>query len=103
MKSMLFQKGQWDRRHDDLLEHLQNFMDIKEIKSEKGTYTYEVEGEMPDTIPLLLRKSKMEQKKKDYELYTIAALGTEFKLNSKSKIARDAIVDFGGERYGHNS
>ena len=57
-------KSQWDRRHDDLLEHFQDFMDIKEIKSEKGTYTYEVEGEMSDTIPQLLRKSKMKQKKK---------------------------------------
>ena len=28
-------KSQWDRRHDDLLEHLQDFMGIREIKSEK--------------------------------------------------------------------
>ena len=28
-------KSQWDRRHDDLLEHLQDFMGIREIKSKK--------------------------------------------------------------------
>lgn len=96
-------RNQWDRRHSDLLEHLQDFMDIKEMKSEKGTYKYEIKGKIPDNIPPLPRKSQMSQKKKDYELYTIAALGTEFKPNSKSKIAREAIADFGLEKYGHES
>ena len=96
-------KNQWNTRHEDLLEHLQDFMNITEIKNEKGTYTYEVEGELPETIPSLPRKSQMSQKKKDYELYTIAALGTEFKPNSKSKIAREAIADFGSEKYSHYS
>lgn len=96
-------KNQWNTRHEDLLEHLQDFMNITEIKNEKGTYTYEVEGELPETIPSLPRKSQMSQKKKDYESYTITALGTEFKPNSKSKIAREAIADFGMEKYGHSS
>lgn len=96
-------KNQWNLRHDDLLNHLQDFMDIIEIKSIKGTYKYEVKGELPDSIPPLPRKSLMEQKKKDYETYTIAALGTEFKPNSKSKIAREALADFGNEKYGHTS
>lgn len=96
-------KNQWNMRHDDLLEHLQDYMDITEIKSEKGTYKYEVNGELPDSIPPLPRKSLMNQKKKDYEDYTIKALGTEFKPNSKSKIAREAIADFGSKKYGHYS
>ena len=29
-------RSQWDQKHDDLLDHLQDFMDIKEIKSERG-------------------------------------------------------------------
>lgn len=96
-------RNQWNQRHDDLLEHFRDFIDIKEIKSDKGTYTYEVEGELPESIPPLPRKSQMDKKKKDYELYTIAALGDEFKPNSKSKIARGAIVDFGQKKYGHMS
>ena len=96
-------KYSWDKKHDEVIAHLQDFMDITEIKSEKGTYKYEIKGIIPDSIPPLLRKSESEQKKKDYELYTIKALGTEFKPNSKSKIAREAIRDFGQDKYGHNS
>lgn len=96
-------KYSWDNRHDDLLNHLQDYMDITEIKSIKGTYKYEIKGELPDSIPPLPRKNLMNQKKKDYEEYTIKALGTEFKPNSKSKIAREAIADFGNKKYGHTS
>ena len=92
-----------DKRHDEVITYLQDFMDITEIKSEKGTYKYEIKGIIPDSIPSLPRKNQMEKAKKDYELYTIKALGTEFKPNSKSKIAREAIRDFGQEQYGHKS
>lgn len=94
--------SQWNQKHDELIWHLQEYMDITEIKSEKGRYSYEVNGELPDSIPPL-KKSLVEQKKRDYEDYTIKALGTEFKPNSKSKIAREAIADFGSEKYGHYS
>ena len=40
-------KNIWNTRHDDLINHLQDFMDIKEIKSERNRYTYEIEGEIP--------------------------------------------------------
>ena len=96
-------KYSWDKKHDKVIAHLQEFMDITEIKSEKGTYKYEIKGIIPDSIPPLLRKSELEQKKKDYELYTMKALGTEFKPNSKSKIAREAIRDFAQDKYGHKS
>ena len=96
-------KYSWEKRHDEIIAHLQDFMDITEIKSDTNRYTYEIEGEMPESIPPLPKKSELEQKKKDYELYTIKALGTEFKPNSKSKIAREAIRDFGQDKYGHKS
>lgn len=96
-------RSHWERRHDELLDYLQDFMDITEIKTEKGRYLYEVNGEMPDSIPPLPRKSQLKQKKKDYEDYTIKALGTEFKPNSKSRVAREAMADFGYEKYGHSS
>lgn len=96
-------RSSWDRRAQEVLEHLQDFMDIVEIESEKRTHKYEIKGEMPDSIPPFPRKSELKQKKKDYELYTMKALGTEFKPNSKSKIAREAIRDFGQDKYGHKS
>lgn len=42
-------------------------------------------------------------KKKDYSDYTIAALGAEYRPNSKTKVARDAINDFGKRKYHHSS
>lgn len=92
----------WTRKHDELMLHLQEYMDITETKSDTGRYTYEIKGELPDIIPSL-RTARTKQKKKDYEKFTIAALGTEFKPNSKSKIARDAIADFGYDKYNHTS
>lgn len=94
--------SQWNQKHEELIGHLQEYMDITETKTKTGRYSYEVNGELPDSIPPL-KKSLMNQKKKDYEEYTIKALGTEFKPNSKSKIAREAIADFGNKKYGHTS
>lgn len=44
-----------------------------------------------------------EQKKEDYKQFTLATLGTEFKPNSKSKTAREAMEAFGLEKYGHTN
>ena len=46
---------------------------------------------------------QMEEKMKDYTNFTIASLGPKFKPNSKSKVAREAIEEFGYEKYGHTS
>lgn len=94
-------KNMWQRRKEDLLEYLNEFMTITEIEN-NGRYSYEIDV-LPDSIPPFPRKSNKENKIQDYKKFTIAALGNEFKPNSKSKIARDAINDFGLERYGHTS
>ena len=66
-------RSQWDQKHDDLLDHLQDFMDIKEIKSERGRYTYEIEGEMPESIPKLRAKLFLLSVEKDM-VTTLSAL-----------------------------
>jgi hypothetical protein len=43
------------------------------------------------------------EKKEKYTTFTIAALGTDFKPNSQSKVARDAIESFGYNLYHHTS
>ena len=95
----------WKRRHDELLDHLQDYMDIHELRThgDKGQFFYVIKGELPETIPPLPRKSQMKEKLNDYKDFTIVALGKDFKPNSKSKIAREAIEDFGAEKYGHKS
>lgn len=102
-KKYSIDKNVWKRRHDDLLEFLSEFMNIQEIQKDNGRYVYEIEGEMPDEIPRLPRKSQMEDKQRAYAKFTYEALGTEFKPNSKSKIARDALWNFGRQEFHHNS
>ena len=98
----------YDKRYEELLEWLKNF------------YDYEIIGTRPVLIKIIeiigdykplprkaydskARETLQQEKKKDYEEFTIKALGDEFKPNSKSKIAREAIAAFGDEKYGHYS
>lgn len=96
----------WERRHDDVLKYLSQFMDITESKTESGRYKYKVQGELPQNLPDIrewLRHSK-EEKREAYKKYILEnELTEEFKPNSKSKVARDAIEDFSRTAYGHFS
>lgn len=98
----------YDKRYAELLEWLKNFYDYEiidakpiliSIKEVMGSYkplprkSYDVKA----------RETLQQEKKKDYEEFTIKSLGNEFKPNSKSKIAREAIDEFGYEKYGHYS
>lgn len=99
-------KGTWDRRHDDLMNHLNEYMNITE-RGENTRFYYDVDvdsiDEMPKNIPPLPRKNDIMKKIIDYTDFTTASLGTEFKPNSISKIARDAIFEFGQVKYNHQS
>ena len=95
-------EGMWRNRHDDLLDHLNDFFSIKEIK-EGRYYYYEVPDELPDNIPPLPRKNNKQEKIKDYERYVVDNLPDKPTPLSKSKMARNAINDFGYEKYGHYS
>lgn len=94
-------KNQSERRLDELLEWLKNFYDYEFIKGRPHCIKInEIIGEyqqMPRKLP------KKDRKIEDYKDFTIAALGTEFKPNSKRKVARDAIHRFGRIRYYHTS
>ena len=98
-------KGQWTRRHDDLIDWLNDFMEITELKDPNtGFYSYEIKGEPPKSIPPLPRKnSKTVEKIQDYEEYVINNLPEEFTPLSKTKMSRDAINDFGKVKYNHES
>lgn len=98
-------KNQCDRRKEDLLLWLSNFYDYEllngcpiriNIKEVYGEYQQMPRKIKYDTI-------QMEEKIKDYTNFTIASLGPKFKPNSKSKVAREAIEEFGYEKYGHTS
>lgn len=98
-------KNCWSTSHDELLSFLNEYMRIEEVKTSTGRFSYNIyEEELPKSIPIFskVRYSKKE-KQKEYEEFTIAALGTEYKPNSQRKIARDAIQSFGKTKYQHRS
>lgn len=47
----------WNTKHDIVMEHLSNYMEITELK-EKNKYFYEIIGELPESIPPIPRKSR---------------------------------------------
>ena len=95
-------KWHWNERKEDLLEWLENFYDYELLEGRPmRIHIKEIYGEYQP----LPRKSFATKKEKieDYEKFTIAALGNEFKPNSKSKVAREAIDSFALDKYGHTS
>lgn len=95
-------KNTWMRRHDDLLDWINDFFPIQEIV-EKNRYYYEVPDELPESIPKLPRKTNMKQKVEEYEQYVVDHLPKEPTPLSKAKMSRDAMADFGTDKFGHTS
>lgn len=97
--------SQYKTRKEDLLDWLKEFYEYKilEGKPIKIKIT-EVIGEYK---PLPRKKQEArkltEQKQKDYEAYVRLGLSKEFTPESKCHMARNAISDFGEDRYGHTS
>lgn len=95
--------NQWKMRKDDLLHWLSNFYDYEIVEGKPlRIKIIEVYGEY-QPLPRKLDGYNMAEKVTDYKNFTIAALGNEFKPNSKSKVAREAIQSFGNAKYGHTS
>ena len=96
---------QAERRLEDLLEWLKNFFDYEFYDGKpKRILIKEIYGEyqpLPRKVPS--QEALTAEKRERYTAFTIAALGTEFKPNSQSKVARDAIEDFGYELYHHTN
>lgn len=97
--------NQYKNRQEELLEWLTNFFDFDYLPGRPiRIHIKEIYGEyqqLPRKSPKQDELNK--QKKEDYEKFTIAALGTEFKPNSKMRVARQAIDSFGYEKYSHTN
>lgn len=93
-------RGQWQNRHDDLLNHLGDYFFIEEIK-EGRYYYYMVPDEIPDKIPNLPHKTNKKEKINDYTNYVKDNLSEEFEPNSYVRMAREAIIEFGSDKYNH--
>lgn len=94
----------WKYRKSELLEWLENFYDYELLEGRPiRIHIKEVYGNYQPLPRKVNNRELTEQKKTDYTNFAIASLGTEFKPNSKAKVARDAIDSFGYERYGHTN
>lgn len=95
--------SQWNRRKEDLLAWWKEFFDYELLDGKPlQIKILEVYGEY-QPLPRKVEGFNMAEKMADYERFTIASLGTEFKPNSKYRVAREAIHDFGEKKYGHTS
>ena len=98
-------QNQYDRRQSDLLVWMGNFFDFELYKGRPlRIYIKEQIGEYQPLPRKLPKQDELNAEKiKCYTEFTIQALGAEYKPNSKSKIARDAIDAFGYEKFSHMS
>ena len=95
------------KRKQDLLTWLTNFYNYEFIEAPGQMLVIVVKEVIGDYQPMPRKAPKQDalnaEKQKDYDTYTIAALGPEYKPNSQAKVARGAIASFGNSKYGHRN
>ena len=95
---------QFRNRKDDLLEWLKEFYEYELYDGRPiRIYIKRVIGEYKSLPRKVNSKELTEIKKQRYTTFTIASLGTEYTPNSKSRVAREAMYNFGYEEFGHTS
>lgn len=93
---------QYRNRRKDLFDWFKDFFDYEIIDGRPITiYIKEVYGEY-EQMPRKTQERR-EEKIQDYDNFTKNSLTKEFRYNSKSKVAREAIASFGYDKYGHTS
>lgn len=98
-------KNSWNTRKQDIKEWLKEFYDY--TLSDTRPMFITIHAVYGDYEPLP-RKSRniteeTKQKTTDYDNYVKQHLTPEFQIISKAKMARDAIKDFGLDKYAHSS
>jgi len=96
----------YNTRREDLLFWLYEFFDYELLNTKPiKIHIKEVYGEYKPLprkrYDLKQREELIQQKKKDYKDYTVHSLTPEYQLNSYSNVARNAMKEFGYEKYGH--
>lgn len=101
-KALNITEYQYKHRREDLMEWLYNFFDYELLEDVfpimieiKEIFTDEYEP-----LPRRLVESTL-QKQEDYGQYVKEHLPKDYEPYSKSRMAQEAIADFGCEKYGH--
>lgn len=93
----------WTRKHDLVMEHLSNHMEITETL-ENNRYFYEITGELPESIPPIPRKSRRVEAQKDYDAFVQQYFSESVpRYASPAEVAREGIAAFSSKKYGHYS
>lgn len=94
---------QVERKVNELLEWLSNFYEFEFKKSRPFLIT--IKEIIGDYQPMPRKQHKLNEytleKKQKYEEFTKKSLTEDFTPNSKSKVAREAMQEFGRKDYGH--
>lgn len=95
---------QFRHRKEDLLVWLSEFYDYELYEGRPiRIHIKKVIGEYKPMPRKVNSRELTEQKKKRYTTFAIASLGVEYAPNSKSRVAREAMYNFGYEEFGHTS
>lgn len=102
-KELNISASQWKCKKEELLSWLENFYDYSIVEGCPILITIkEVYGDYKP-LPRKKYETNKEQKLADYEEFTKSKLTHEYQPNSKSRVARQAIAEFGYEKYNHFS
>lgn len=104
-KELKIPMNQAERKLDELLKWLNEFFDYEFIVGKPNKIIInEIYGEYQPLPRKLPNQDKLNKEKiEKYTAFTIASLGTEYKPNSKMRVAREAIDSFGEKDFNHTN
>ena len=104
-KELKIPMNQVERRLPELLEWLTNFFEYEFMEGHPNRIIIkEIIGEYQPLPRKKINQEKLTQEKiATYEQYTKEHFTKTYTPNSKAKVAREAMNDFGTEQYGHSN
>lgn len=94
---------QYRNKKDELMEWLKDFFEYEILEGRPIRINIIAQLGEYEPLPAKDQKQKSKEKQQDYENYVIEHLPREFTPMSKTRMASNAINDFGKEKYKHNS
>lgn len=97
---------QWTRYHDSIIAYLSEYFKVfEEHKTEGNLYYYVIgyDNEWPEIPKFSIRSFNKQQREQDYEDFVKDNLPREFAPESKARLSRVAIKEFGNKKYRHGN
>lgn len=94
---------QYRHKKNELLEWLKDFFEYEILEGRPIRINILQQIGEYEPLPTKDQKQKTKKKQDDYENYVIEHLPKEFAPMSKARMTRDAVNDFGKEKYNHTN